>query len=513
MRIPFLFLSFLGACNPWPQSQVVELDEALWSPETITLDDGVYAILPRAGRLVRVGTNDTWHTVSLDGARPLSIRADANHERLMAHVQWPVCDDPAPNIVLVEDCPEDSLYWEAEMAIIDEGQRIAVSSVPAHMNGMAFAPDGETVLLFMDNTAESHVVNGPIVDLTEVMFLDMSTGDVQALSVGFMPRKVLFTSDGTRAVVMSRSHVVVIDVASRSIVLEYPLTLDADIEIDPSAAVLSPDDRYVMIAIDGNADLYKLDLDVVSIDMEALDGIPSDLANDTVTGKTVITYHNRSQVDVIVEHDFIARESISLDEPATDIVLGDGLAVLFNSEETYTHDIIKLDLETMDVTEFVTENPVHELALSPDGHYVVATLRPQTDEDFGGFDGYQASRWGLAVADLNTDDVVSLVLQSQPVGVEIVEQGGSAFALVLMEGLEEIIQVDLASPGNHTALDLPSAPAKIQASPTGGFTIAHRAPLGQISFLDPSDGSIETSSGVATSGFFSEDRLPRRVTE
>ena len=136
-----LFLSLLGACDPWPQSQVIELDEPLWNTDTITLDDGVYAILPRAGRLVRVGTNDTWHTVSLDGARPLSIRADANHERLMAHVQWPVCDDPAPNIVLVEDCPEDSLYWEAEMAIIDEA-RVAVSSVPAHMNGMAFAPDG-----------------------------------------------------------------------------------------------------------------------------------------------------------------------------------------------------------------------------------------------------------------------------------------------------------------------------------------------------------------------------------
>ena len=242
------------------------------------------------------------------------------------------------------------------MAIVDEGQRIAVSSVPAHMNGMAFAPDGETVLLFMDNTAESHVVNGPIVDLTEVMFLDMSTGDVQALSVGFMPRKVLFTSDGTRAVVMSRSHVVVIDVASRSIVLEYPLTLDADIEIDPSAAVLSPDDRYVMIAIDGNADLYKLDLDVVSIDMEAFDGIPSDLANDAVTGKTVITYHNRSQVDVIVEHDHRLR--VHQPRRASDRHRPRRRTrSALRHEDTYTHDIIKLDLETMDVTEFVTRIP------------------------------------------------------------------------------------------------------------------------------------------------------------
>jgi hypothetical protein len=513
MRFPILFSFFLGACNPWPQSQVIEINEALWDPEVITMDDGVYAILPRAGRLVRVGTGDTWHTVSLDGARPISIRPDANHKRLMAHVQWPICEDPAPNIILVEECPEEALYWEAEMAIIDEGQRIAVSSVPAHMNGMAFAPDGETAILYMDNTAESHVVSGPIVDLTEVMFLDMESGEVQALSVGFMPRKVLFTSDGARAVVMSRSHVTVLDVATRTVELEYPLTLDADIEIDPSAAVLSPDDRYVMIAIEGHADLYKLDLEVVSIDMEALDGVPSDLANDPKTDKTVITYHNRSQVDVIVEHDFIARESFTLDEPATDILIGDGIALLFNTAELYTHDIIKLDLEQMKTTEYVTENPVHELKVSPNGEFAVATLRPQTDADYGGFEGYQASRWGLAVVNLNTDDVVSLVLESKPVGVELVERDEEAFALVLMEGVEEIIQVELASPGNYSALDLPSPPATIQSSPTGGFTIAHRSPLGQISFLDPTDGTLETSNGFAISGFFSEDRLPRRLTE
>ena len=207
-----LFLSLLGGCDLWPESQVIALDEPLWSTDTITLDDGVYAILPRAGRLVRVGTNDTWHTVSLDGARPLSIRADANHERLMAHVQWPVCDDPAPNIVLVEDCPEDSLYWEAEMAIIDEGKRVSVSSVPAHMNGI-LRSDGETVLLYMDNL-RANVVTGPIIDLTEVMFLDMTRAS-PSTERGLHATEGSLHLDGTRAVVMSRSHVVVIDLVSR----------------------------------------------------------------------------------------------------------------------------------------------------------------------------------------------------------------------------------------------------------------------------------------------------------
>lgn len=376
-----IFSLGLTACNPWPQSQTLYLDEALWDAETVTLDDGVYAMLPRAGQLVRVGTDNTWQEVSLDGARPISIRPDANHERLMAHVQWPVCHDPAPNIVLVEECPEDALSWEAEMAIIDEGQRVAVSRVPAHMNGMAFAPDGNTVVMFMDSSLESHVVSGPLVDLTEIMFLEMDSGETEALSIGFAPRSVLFTSDGARAVVMSKSHAIVIDMASRAIEIEYPLTLDADIEIDPSVAVLSPDDRYVLIAIDGQTDLYKLDLDVVSIDMEALDGVPSALANDLDSGLSVITYRNRAQVDVIVEHEFIQRETIDLDEAATQIVMGPSSAILYNDQDLMAHDIIKLDLNDLSTTEFVTENPVHDLVLSPNGRYAVAILRPQIDED------------------------------------------------------------------------------------------------------------------------------------
>ena len=510
--IPLLSLMIFG-CDQWPQNQTVHLDDALWDPSTVTLDDGVYAMLPRAGRLVRIGTDDNWDTVDLDGGRPISIKPDSNHDRLMVHVQWPVCEDSSSNIVLVEDCPEDALYWDAEMAIVNEGERKAVSSVPAHMNGMAFTPDGNTAIVYMDDSIESHVVTGPIVDLTEVMFLDLETGDTESLSIGFMPRNILFTKNGNRAVIMSRSQVMVIDMESRDVQIEYPLTLDADIEIDPSAAVLSPDDRYVLITIEGSSDLYKLDLEVVSIDMEALTGVPSDMASDPETGRTVLVYGNRAAADVIVEHDFIERQTLDLDEPATDIVIQDAVAVIYNTADNSSHDIVKIDLTDLQSTEYVTQNPVSSLKLSPSGDYAVAALRPQAEWDDGGLDGFQRSRWGLAVADLRGDGIVSLVLESEPVGLAVVAHSDAEYALLLLDGVEELIQVNLEEPGQYTTIELPSAPVGISSSPTGGLTIAHRSALGQISFLDPSTGDLQTTGGFATADFFSEDRLPRRDTE
>jgi hypothetical protein len=131
----------------------------------------------------------------------------------------------------------------------------------------------------------------------------------------------------------------------------------------------------------------------------------------------------------------------------------------------------------------------------------------------GGLDGYQSSRWGLAVADLLSNDIVSLVLEAEPVGLEMVQTEEGAFALLLLKGFDALIQVDLSAPGNYDMIELPSAPVGIDASPDGGFTIAHDSALGQISFLDPSTGKIKSTGGFATAEWMEEDTLPRRDTE
>ena len=508
----FLPLLALAGCDPWPSTTDSYMG-SLWSTSIVTLDDGVYARLPQAGSLVRIGTDQTWQLVDLRGAEPLSIRPDAGKNRLLVHAQWPVCDDQDSSIKLVGDCPESALSYRTELAIIDNGRRTATASIPTHMNAMTFTPDGTTALAFMDDASDSTTVSGPIVDLSEVILLDLDSGDTTSVSVGFMPKNILFTADGQRAVIMSRSKVVVMDLESKSITVEYPLTLDADIEIDPSAAVLTPDERYVLIAIEGTKDLYKLDLEVVSIDMEALDSSPSDMSADAENDQTVLVYRDRAQVDVITEHDFIERTTIELDDPATDIAMGAGTAVLYNATNNSVRDIVLLNLGDHETTEYVASNPVDSLQLSPEGDYAVATLKPSSSNYGTGLDAYQRSRWGLAVADLLSNDIVSLVLESRPIGLEMVQTDEGAFALLLLSGFDSLIQVDLSAPGNYRTIELPAEPAGIDASPNGGFTIAHNSALGQISFLDPATGSINTTSGFATAGWMDEDTLPRRDSE
>ena len=97
--------------------------------------------------------------------------------------------------------------------------------------------------------------------------------------------------------------------------------------------------------------------------------------------------------------------------------------------------------------------------------------------------------------------------------MEVIQRDDGAFALLLLDGVESLLQVDLSAPGNYEQIELPAAPAGIDSNPDGDFTIAHTSALGQISFLDPATGDITTTKGFATSGMFNEPTLPRQDKE
>ena len=77
-----------------------------------------------------------------------------------------------------------------------------------------------------------------------------------------------------------------------------------------------------------------------------------------------------------------------------------------------------------------------------------------------GIDAYQDSRWGIAIIETTTNDSVSLVAESRPIALEIIENESGAFALVLMEGIDYLLQVDLNAPSSSSKVDLPAAPLK-----------------------------------------------------
>lgn len=499
-------LAALAGCTP---SNGSEYGDLAWDPSVLATADGVYARLPSAGKLVRITPDGAYAEVDLNGATPDSMTAVPGGQQLLVHSSWAICESAQKNLRFVSDCPYDDLSYGHEIEIVKDGAVVgSTEEVPYQFNATAFNADASLAVAYLDfDNSEAIAVNG-ILNLTEAVFLDMATAEVHRVPVGFAPENVLFTGDGQRAVVLSRSQVAVVDLATWTVGVTYPLTLDADQEVEPTDVVLTPDGQYALVTIAYSADLYVLDLVSESIDIVELNGVPSDLQVDPINDRTVIVYGATAQVDVL-EHTYFETEGFDLDEPASTILTAGDQSLLYNQNGSSYHDVYRFNVATGSLDEYRAENPIDAMYVSADNTVAIATTRPETNYSNGGVSGFYDSYYGVNIFDLQSDRTPSaLALESQPVGVQIVSADGVNTAFVLLSGLDELVQVDLAT-GTSSSLKLSAAPVGITAMPDGTFVVSHDSALGLISFYDVATGNVVTASNFGALGLYGERELSR----
>lgn len=510
--LPLLLLA--AGCNPWnlPSNGSFYLDEPTWDTNVVAASDGVYVSLPAGDALVRVKSDGSWDTVDLRGAGVDRMVLAPDGETVLTWTSWPVCADPDPKIKLVSDCNNDDLSTDHEFVLVRDGAVVSDPlDVPYQYNAVGFNADGTVAAAWLDfDNAGSIEVDG-VLNLTEAVFIPMDGTDAFPVPVGFAPEDVLFTTGSQpRAVVLSRSQVAVVDLTERRVAVTYPLTLDPDVTVQPTDVVLTPDGNYALVSVSGSSDLYVLDLAQESIDIVELNGVPGDLLVDAEHDRTVIVYGNSRTVDVL-EHVYFETETFELDEPATRVLPVDGQALLYNPNQS-VHDVYLFDVGTGGVTEYRAENPVMDMVLTEDRSRAVATMNTESSGG-SGVGGYYDSHYGLGIFDLTDDRTpIALLLEGRPVGVALVDDGSTNHALVLSEGVDQLLQIDLADATN-APIDLSEPPLGITAQPSGDFVITEDSALGAVGFLAPGASSVTEVSGFATTNLFRDYPLPRRGEE
>lgn len=504
-----LLLGGLAGCVPDNGSTDADIS---WDPSVLAAKDGVYVRLPAAGRLVRVQVDGTYAEVDLNGASPDSLTLVPGGDAVLVHASWPICDTTRKHVKFLSDCPSDDLSYGHDLELVRDGAVVGVTAdVPYQFNAMAFNEDASLAVAYLDFSNGDAIDVSGVLNLTEAVFVDLTSTEVHRVAVGFAPENVLFTQDGSRAVVLSRSQVAVVDLTTWSLIVTYPLTLDSSTQVEPTDVVLTPDGAYALVTIAGSADLYVLDLVAESIDIVELNGTPSDLAVDTVNDRTLIVYSNRAQVDVL-EHAYFETTGFELDEPASAILATGDQHLLYNPGSSY-HDVYRFNIALGSLDSYRAENPVETMYATEDGTMAVATTRPESSYS-DGVSGFYDAYYGLSIFDLTTDRTpAALALESAPVGVQLVSEGGVNTAFVLLAGLDELVQVDLAT-GASSSLKLAAPPVGITAVPDGPFVVSHESALGLLSFYDVASGEVVSAANFATFGMYGERELPRlEVTE
>ncbi|MCB9741759.1 MAG: hypothetical protein H6741_02530 [Alphaproteobacteria bacterium] len=502
-----------GCGGPWEelptQSNVVDA-LPLWSPDVIALSDGLYVQLPQARSVARVTPDGQWSTIDLQGSVPSQLIAAPDGETLLAFAEYPRCESDDPEIETVEDCveAEEEVSYQSEIVVVRDGEITAQIPVAPHFNALTFTSDGSRAVAYLDFSQVSSLDTTGLTNYTEVLFIDLASGEATPLPVGFAADRILFNADDTRAVVLSRSQVVLVDLGADGyeVAARFPLSLDVDDRVLPDDVALTPDGRYALITVSGGSELYVIDLEQESINIVTLAQQPADMVVDPVNDRTLLVYSGSSRVDIL-EHQYFEIESVELEEPATGILTAPDFALLYNNAGSSYHDIYQLDPLTTELEEFRAENPVVSLQYAPNEAYAVAVTRPE-----GGFsdglEGYYDSNWGVEILDLLGGRSVALVAESEPVGLAFAQDG--ATGLVLLDGVADLLQLNLAD-GASEPVELTDVPLGIGAYGNGGFYITHDAALGLVSFLDPDTGELTPVGGFAVAGLLAgETSLPAR---
>lgn len=516
-------LALLTACNPFAREARYDvwLDDLVGAESLTVAGDAAYLRLDGGETLMRVTPDGSYGPVELDGARAdRLVPVPGTAQDLMVFASWPVCRDTNPDIERIDDCDDDDLERKYELARIEGDKRIQATPVPAHLNALTFSDDGSLAVAWLDWRESTEVDVDGIVDLTEILFVPLDGGEPQGVSIGFTPSRILFTQDASgqndRAVVLSESKVVVVDLESLATEVSFPLTQDLDASVVPDDAVVSEDGDTVLLSVAGSPDLYKLDLVNYSIDVEDLDAAPSLLVNVDIPGDpgeaaTLVAYSSLSQVDLLGHATWELLHQVGLEEPVNEAIVDDESVLLYRSGGR-SQDVYLLDLATRAVTEFRTATPVVSMQQSASGRFAIATLEPGGSGGTGEVGEIQRENHGLAVIDLEASRSASLVLEGAPLGVALIDQDDATFALLLLEGLDSLIQIDLREPTVITEIDLAAPPVAIDALSDGRFVITHDSALGLISFLDPTTQRITEAGGFATASLWQDEdpALPRR---
>ena len=510
-------LAALMACDPFsnlPQNGRNYLDSALWDADLASAADGLYARLPASGSLVRISPNGEWSEVDLDGAEPTRLVVTPDGSTVLAFAQYPACTIEDPRIETVQDCEEedpDGLEWVSELHLVRDGQVAAGDrmEIGAHFNALAFSPDGKNAVAYLDFNQPANISVSGLLNLTEVLFIDLENSTATSVPVGFAADRILFTQDYSKAVVLSESKVVVVELESGNydIQVTYHLSLDVDDDVRPKDAALTPDGTMALLTVENSGDLYALNLESESINIVDLDASPADMVVDSSADKTALVYSGRSQVDVL-DHDLLDVETVDLDEPSNRLLQADGFAVLYNDSATY-YDVYRLDLSTSDLVEYRVKNPVDEMQISPDQTRALAFTRPDIGSGSGA-EGIADENWGVEILNLTSDSgaSISLVSQSKPLGMAFSADGDTA--LVLLEGVDDLLQLNLLN-GSSSEIELEDTPLGIGAFGESGFFITHDAALGLVSFFDPATGELTPVGQFASAGLIQREReLPRQ---
>jgi hypothetical protein len=384
-----------------------------------------------------------------------------------------------------------------------EGDEIEVRD---DFNQMVMSPDGTYVVLWHDiasERADDPPASG-LQSFNEASFVNVLSHEHFPMAVGFNPKSVVFTPDGSTAAVISDQYLAVVDLREP---VPFPDLIEiSDDLVDPPVAeevVLAPDASYAFVRQFGATDVAVVDLDRKTVDRVPLGGNPTDLDLSPDGQTAAVVARDLHQLFLLSVDNPLSAPSIvplPIDSPFGSLVYdptGDQAILYTNAARIDRY--ATWDIGSDQVVERSLVKPVASVAINPTGesllifHTLEDVPYPDPTSPFVG-------EWAMTVLSLTDFRSNPLLLPGEPIGFANGSNGRAGYWI--MDGQYWLGAVDYRTL-LHSEIPLSSLPEYVgvlpdldpddNVEPPAWASQDH--PLGRITLYDPADASTETITG------------------
>lgn len=406
-------------------------------------------------------------------------------------------------------------------------------AVSAGSNAIAVAPDGKHAVVYYNSTYQGASANpGSYQDAAVLTLSDDGSSDaVVSMTVGFRPRDVAFSSDGTRAFVVTEDGVSVLDFAEvekNGPGIARLVSFGGSVDQKNADVAITPDGKYALARVEGQSVLHlaaldgsgvrSLDVSVVykSLTPEADGGedagapVPVAITDlDLLPGGSgaLATLRNQSSVlriplpDAFDDMGKVGIIRVPDQVVGSLTVAPDGSSALGYTTAIDLERIIILDLKgKADPRPVALRKTVHAVTFTPDSQTALITHEkaPGSPTDPGLTPDQVIDRsYGYSLLRVGSGDVKLQATRTQLGPIAMVPDGSFLFILFRDDGqmIKEVQRVALESFLVDPIIQLENPPISIgTARASGSVFVNLDYPDGRMTFIDWQDPTEKTKT-------------------
>ncbi len=369
---------------------------------------------------------------------------------------------------------------------------------------LTLSPDGRYAVSSL-SAAGAATLEEDIVNLNEIGVYDLSDMSVRFVTVGYNPKGFAFTHGETnrRMVAITDTRVVLVDLETGDTTAR-DLTVSGGTPLHPTQALVTGDNHFALVTIEGSSDLFTFDLSQASLPINIINlgGTPRLLQLSADGSEALVLYNDHKKVGIIHQED-LSIDLFSLDDSVTRVRTPEGMGyAIFYDDTGNGRTLYYLDLESERMVSYHLDNPCAGVEVSPAGDALVLYYRP------AGTSSGQSLSSGYAVAILNLGQgdraPTPILVHDMPrgavfrVGVDPTQDE----VYVAFDGVDSgtVGRFNLYS-YDSMAIDVAPRPYAIAALSDGRIVTAHASPLGWLSIF-PMDRpeAVQFVRGFLTDG-------------